>query len=84
MLTPVLVVAIVLRTIDAFTTFDQVYVLTHGGPGTSTELISIYGYDTFFQFQQYGYAAAMLLMVAAIVLVFAVPRGASVRRQAQA
>jgi multiple sugar transport system permease protein len=68
MLTPVLVVAIVLRTIDAFTTFDQVYVLTHGGPGTSTQLISIYGYDTFFRFQQYGYAAAMLLMVALVVL----------------
>jgi multiple sugar transport system permease protein len=68
MLAPVLVVAIVLRTIDAFTTFDQVYVLTHGGPGTATQLISIYGYDTFFRFQQYGYAAAMLLMVALIVL----------------
>jgi multiple sugar transport system permease protein len=68
MLTPVLLVAVVLRTIDAFTTFDQVYVLTHGGPGTSTQLISIYGYDTFFRFQQYGYAAAMLLMVALVVL----------------
>jgi multiple sugar transport system permease protein len=68
MLVPVLLVAVVLRTIDAFTTFDQVYVLTHGGPGTSTQLISIYGYDTFFRFQQYGYAAAMLLMVALVVL----------------
>jgi multiple sugar transport system permease protein len=68
MLAPVLVVAVVLRTIDAFTTFDQVYVLTHGGPGTATQLISIYGYDTFFRFQQYGYAAAMLLMVALVVL----------------
>ena len=77
MLTPVLVVAIVLRTIDAFTTFDQVYVLTHGGPGTSTQLISIYGYDTFFRFQQYGYAAAMLLMVALVVLACRVPRGAA-------
>jgi multiple sugar transport system permease protein len=64
MLKPVLLVAIVLRSIDALTTFDQVYVLTHGGPGTATQLVSIYGYDTFFQFQQYGYAAAMLLMVA--------------------
>jgi multiple sugar transport system permease protein len=72
MLRPVLMVAIVLRTIDAFTTFDQVYVLTHGGPGNATQLISIYGYDTFFRFQQFGYAAAMLLMVAVLVLVGAI------------
>jgi multiple sugar transport system permease protein len=84
MLTPVLVVAIVLRTIDALTTFDQVYVLTHGGPGTSTQLISIYGYDTFFRFQQYGYAAAMLLMVALVVLACAFLAVRLMRRQAAA
>ena len=84
MLMPVLMVAIVLRTIDAFTTFDQVYVLTHGGPGTSTELISIYGYDTFFQFQQYGYAAAMLLMVALVVVACAFLAVRLMRRQAAA
>jgi multiple sugar transport system permease protein len=84
MLKPVLAVAIVLRTIDAFTTFDQVYVLTHGGPGTSTELISIYGYDTFFRFQQFGYAAAMLLMVALVVLAFAFVAVRLMRRQATA
>jgi multiple sugar transport system permease protein len=84
MLKPVLAVAIVLRTIDAFTTFDQVYVLTHGGPGTSTELISIYGYDTFFRFQQFGYAAAMLLMVAVVVLAFAFLAVRLMRRQATA
>jgi multiple sugar transport system permease protein len=82
MLTPVLMVAIVLRTIDAFTTFDQVYVLTHGGPGTATQLISIYGYDTFFRFQQYGYAAAMLLMVALVVLACAFLAVRLMRRQA--
>jgi multiple sugar transport system permease protein len=84
MLAPVLVVAIVLRTIDAFTTFDQVYVLTHGGPGTATQLISIYGYDTFFRFQQYGYAAAMLLMVALVVLACAFLAVRLMRRQATA
>lgn len=84
MLRPILIVAIVLRTIDAFTTFDQVYVLTQGGPGTSTQLISLYGYQQFFQFQQYGYAAAMLLMVAAIVLVFAVIAVRLVRKQVPA
>ena len=84
MLMPVLMVAIVLRTIDAFTTFDQVYVITHGGPGNSTELISIYGYDTFFQFQQYGYAAAMLLMVALVVVACAFLAVRLMRRQAAA
>jgi multiple sugar transport system permease protein len=82
MLMPVLMVAIVLRTIDALTTFDQVYVLTHGGPGNATELISIYGYDTFFQFQQYGYAAAMLLMVALVVVACAFLAVRLMRRQA--
>ena len=69
LLRPTILVAVTLRAIDALTTFDQVYVLTRGGPGTSTQLISIYGYQTFFQFQQTGYAAAMLFMVALVVLV---------------
>jgi multiple sugar transport system permease protein len=59
-------------------------VLTHGGPGTSTQLISIYGYDTFFRFQQYGYAAAMLLMVALVVLASAFLAVRLMRRQAAA
>ncbi len=69
LLRPTILVAVTLRSIEALTTFDQVYVLTRGGPGTSTQLISIYGYQTFFQFQQTGYAAAMLFMVALVVLV---------------
>lgn len=68
MLRPTILIAVTLRSIDALTTFDQVYVLTRGGPGTATQLVSIYGYQTFFQFQQFGYAAAMLIMVALIVI----------------
>ena len=45
----------------------------------STQLISIYGYQTFFQFQQFGYAAAMLIMVALVVIV-----GGGLRRRADA
>ena len=71
LLRPTILVAVTLRAIEALTTFDQVYVLTRGGPGTSTQLISIYGYQTFFQFQQVGYAAAMLFMVALVVLIAA-------------
>jgi multiple sugar transport system permease protein len=68
LLRPVLLVAIVLRTIDAVGTFDQIYVLTQGGPGTSTRLISIYAYNTAFLFTQYGQAAAMLIALLAMVM----------------
>jgi multiple sugar transport system permease protein len=82
MLRPVLAVAIALRTIDAFTTFDQVFVLTKGGPGTSTQLISIYGYNTAFKFDEFGYGTAMLLTVALVVLALAALTVRLIRRQA--
>src|SRR4029077_5273079 len=68
MLMPVLFVAITLRVIDAIGTFDQIYVLTKGGPGTATRLISIYAYNTAFLFTQYGQAAAMLIALLAMVM----------------
>lgn len=71
MMRPVIAIAIVLRTIDAFGTFDQVFVLTRGGPGEATKLVSIYGYDTAFKFQQTGYASAMFVTVGLIVLAMA-------------
>jgi multiple sugar transport system permease protein len=71
MMRPILALAIVLRTIDAFGTFDQVFVLTRGGPGEATRLISIFGYDTLFKFQQVGYAAALFVTAGLIILAFA-------------
>ena len=71
MMRPVLAIAIVLRTIDAFGTFDQVFVLTRGGPGESTKLLSIYGYDTAFKFQMTGYASALFVTLGLIMLALA-------------
>jgi len=81
MLRSVLAVAIALRTIDAFTTFDQVFVLTKGGPGTSTQLISIYGYNTAFKFDEFGYGTAMLLTVALVMFAFAALTVRLIRKQ---
>ncbi len=83
MLRPVLSVAIVLRTIEAFGTFDQVFVLTRGGPGEATRLLSIFGYDTAFKFQQTGYAAALFATVGLLVLAFALA-GVRLLRRAEA
>jgi len=84
MLRPVIAVAVALRTIDAFTTFDQVFVLTGGGPGTSTQLISIYGYNTAFKFTEFGYAAAMMITVAIFVFAFAFLAVKLIRREVAA
>jgi multiple sugar transport system permease protein len=80
MLRPVLAIAIVLRTIDAFGTFDQVFVLTRGGPGEATRLLSIYGYDTAFKFQQTGYAAALFVTMGLIILAAALAAVRMLRR----
>ena len=61
LLLPVLAVGVVLRLIDAVGTFDQIFVLTGGGPGNATQLISIYAYNTAFNFTDYGHGAAMLM-----------------------
>jgi multiple sugar transport system permease protein len=80
MLAPVLAIAIVLRTIDAFGTFDQVFVLTRGGPGEATRLLSIFGYDTAFKFQQTGYAAALFVTMGLMILALALAAVRMLRR----
>jgi multiple sugar transport system permease protein len=83
LLTPVLSVAVIVRLIDAIGTFDQIFVLTKGGPGTATQLISIYAYNTAFTFTQYGQAAAMLLALLAFVLLLICAAIAMLRRAAR-
>ncbi|HIC88781.1 MAG TPA: sugar ABC transporter permease [Anaerolineae bacterium] len=63
MLKPVILVALLLRTVDAFRTFDIAWVLTEGGPGYATELLSLYVYRTGFYFNNLGRAAAAALIM---------------------
>ena len=78
-----LTLAVVLRTIDAVGTFDQIYVLTKGGPGTATQLISIYAYNTAFLFNQYGRAMAMLISLLAFLLLLLVAAVRLMRRSSE-
>jgi len=70
MLKPVIVVALLIRALDAFTVFDQVFVLTQGGPGTATEVATLMIYKTAFRFSQFGYGAAMAIGLLALVMLF--------------
>lgn len=70
LLKPAILVALLLRTIDLLRVFDQVFILTEGGPGFATETISLYIYRTAFRFSDFGYAAAMsfvLLIITNII-----------------
>jgi ABC-type sugar transport system permease subunit len=61
-----LLVTLVFRTLDAFRVFDLVYVLTSGGPGTSTEPVALYTFTTLLQHLRFGYGSAMSVAVFAI------------------
>jgi multiple sugar transport system permease protein len=67
LLKPALAIAFVFRGILAFKTFDEVYLLTSGGPGTSTELVSLHLYKVFFEQNQLGYGALLSLALIATI-----------------
>lgn len=67
LLKPSIFVALLFRTLDAFRVFDLIYVLTGGGPGGSTESLSVYAYKVMFSQTRFGYGSAMVLIMALIV-----------------
>jgi multiple sugar transport system permease protein len=76
---PILVIAVVFRTVDTFRQFALVDLMTGGGPGTRTNVLNYYTYLTTFQYGQVGYGAALavamvLLMIVAVGLVFLLGR----------
>jgi multiple sugar transport system permease protein len=67
-----IVVALILRSVDALKTFDIIYVITEGGPGTASETLNVFAFKTGFQFFHAGYAATLLIFLMFLVLGIAV------------
>ena len=63
LLKPAILVALIFRTLDAFRVFDLIYALTGGGPGTSTEPISLYTFNALLQMLRFGYGSALSIIV---------------------
>lgn len=63
LLKPAILVTLIFRTLDAFRVFDLIYVLTGGGPGTSTEPIALYTFNSLLQNLQFGYGSALSVVV---------------------
>jgi multiple sugar transport system permease protein len=68
LLSPILLVAVLLRLIDALKNIDLIIVITQGGPGTSTEILNYYAYQTSFLNFQVGRGAALALIVFVVIM----------------
>ncbi|MBM4401000.1 MAG: sugar ABC transporter permease [Crenarchaeota archaeon] len=69
LLTPFFLIALLLRTVDAFRVYDIVYVTTTGGPGIATETFSLNIYKIAFKILDVGYAAAVSMIMSWIAII---------------
>lgn len=71
LLKPAILVALIFRTLDAFRVFDLIYVLTGGGPGTSTEPIALYTFNALLQNLRFGYGSALSVVIFVVTFLLA-------------
>jgi multiple sugar transport system permease protein len=71
LLSQIMTIAVLFRTLDALRAFDIMYVLTGGGPANTTETLTIYAYRSLFQMLQLGFGSAIGVIVFALVMTVA-------------
>jgi len=72
LLAPVIWVAVILRVIDAFRSLEVMFIMTFGGPGRETEVLSLNIYKTAFMSQRLGLAAVNAVFLLAFILLLSV------------
>ena len=65
---PFIMVALVLRAVDALKAFDTIFVITGGGPGTSSETLNLYLYQEAFAYYDIGYASAIVVVFFILIM----------------
>lgn len=71
-LKPVIFLAVIIRAIEAFKIFDVPFLMTRGGPGTTTETVSVFLYQFGFVFGRLGFITAGSLIILVLVLIVAI------------
>jgi len=69
LITPIMAVGVILRSMDAVRMFGKIYMLTHGGPGSASETVAYYTYLEAFRFWDLPYASAMSFILLVIVVI---------------
>jgi multiple sugar transport system permease protein len=81
LLRSILLVALLIRTLDALRAFDLMYVLTGGGPAGTTETLTVYAYRSLFQTLQLGFGAAVGVVIFVLVMAVAAAYLRMLRRE---
>jgi multiple sugar transport system permease protein len=72
-LSTIIIIALALDMVWEFRRFALVVVMTGGGPGTLTEVLSTLVYKTYFQFFTFEYASAMAILMSAVLFILSLP-----------
>ena len=72
LIAPFLMVAAIIRTIDAVKSFDIIYAITQGGPGTASETINLYLYSVAFAYYDVGYGSAIAVVFFALIVALSI------------
>jgi ABC-type sugar transport system permease subunit len=72
LLRPALLVAVILRSLQAFKVFDMIFVLTAGGPADATRVLAVYTYQQAFRYFHVGYGSALAWLITLATLVMVV------------
>jgi len=70
-LLPFVFVAMIFRVVQAFAIFELVWVMTGGGPGGATETVSVYTYQTYMRYLDFGYGSALAVTTVVILAITA-------------
>ncbi|WP_279482499.1 sugar ABC transporter permease [Aureimonas sp. SK2] len=68
LIAPFMMVAVIIRSIDALKSFDIIYAMTQGGPGTASETINIYLYNVAFSYYDIGYGSAIAVVFFVVII----------------
>lgn len=72
LLRPVIMVAILLRSVDLIRFFDTVYIMTKGGPNDASTTLNVYSYLQGFSYMDMSYGSAVMLFLLALVMGFSI------------
>jgi raffinose/stachyose/melibiose transport system permease protein len=83
MIQPSVAIATTLTLIQGLRVFDQVVALTNGGPAGATQTLALEVYNWAFTYQQFGFGAALALVLSLLILVFSIGQQYATRDRSQ-